>query len=489
MPAAHRGTTAKLASIALVLEIALGLRVLAADGVDWYVRRGGAGRLCVFDDTNTYWVLAQAICAGEPYQYVEWSDIPHFALRTPGYPLVLAACQAIFGERTLAVRLVQAVLGTACVYLVYCLARQLADSGSGSIGHRHQAMPPGHRMEPPGCQSSSSRDEPGSEGRGWTIPLVAAAIAATNPYYVLMSSLILSEAVFEPLMLVSLLGIATLWNARCGRDAPAGGAGPAGGGDHEGATLGWKRSAIALGTGAATGAALLMRPSWALFVPAMLAAWVVASLGDRRRLSSSVRGVLLCGIGAALVMGPWWYRNWQVYGRFVPTALWIGASLYDGINPRATGASDMSFLGDPDVWPLGEEDQDAELTRRAIAFAREQPRTVLGLAAVKLARFWSPWPNAGGLRGPMLAAASAIVVVPLYGLIVLGLWDCRRDGRALVLLAGPLLYFCALHMVFASSTRYRIPAEMPALGLAGLGFISVVSRWSRVGRRARSVEG
>ena len=48
----------------------------------------------------------------EPYEYVEWSDIPHFAVRTPGYPLFLAVCQAIFGERTLAVRLVQAGLGT-----------------------------------------------------------------------------------------------------------------------------------------------------------------------------------------------------------------------------------------------------------------------------------------------------------------------------------------------------------------------------------------
>ena len=32
-------------------------------------------------------------------------------------------------------------------------------------------------------------------------------------------------------------------------------------------------------------------------------------------------------------------------------------------------------------------------------------------------------------------------------------------------LARPLLYFAALHMVFASSMRYRIPGEMPALVL------------------------
>jgi 4-amino-4-deoxy-L-arabinose transferase-like glycosyltransferase len=116
----------RLASLVLVLEIALALRVVAADAIEWYVRRGDPSRLCVFPDTASYWELARTIRTGGPYEVVEWADIPHFALRTPGYPLVLAACQALFGERTLAVRLVQAVLGTLSVYLVYCLARQFA---------------------------------------------------------------------------------------------------------------------------------------------------------------------------------------------------------------------------------------------------------------------------------------------------------------------------------------------------------------------------
>ena len=53
-------------------------------------------------------------------------------------------------------------------------------------------------------------------------------------------------------------------------------------------------------------------------------------------------------------MAPWWVRNARVYGRFVPTALWMGASLYDGLNPAATGASDMRFLDEPEIWPLDE---------------------------------------------------------------------------------------------------------------------------------------
>jgi 4-amino-4-deoxy-L-arabinose transferase-like glycosyltransferase len=429
----------RLASLALVLEVALALRVAAADVVEWAVRRGGPPRLDLFPDTDIYWELARAIRAGGPYEYVEWGDIPHFAIRTPGYPLFLAACQAAFGERTLPARLVQAVLGTLCVYLVYRLARQVIASGRD------------------GSEDASPRWL-------WAAPLVAAAAAAVNPHDLAMSSLILSEAAFEPLMLAAMLGVAVLWPS----SGASGGSGPIGG---------WRPGLVAMGSGAAAGAAVLVRPSWALFVPLMLAAWVVAGrfAGQGR---GAVRGAALVAMGLVLIMAPWWIRNARVYGRFVPTALWMGASLYDGLNPDADGGSDMiPFLRDPSIWPLDEQDQDAELTRRAIDFAREHPWRVLRLAVVKLGRYWSPWPNAGGLRSWPLAVASAVVEVPILGLMAVGLWDRRRDPRCWVLLAGPILYSCALHAVFASSMRYRIPGEMPALGLSAIG-------WARLATRA-----
>ena len=122
-----------LASLALLLEVAFGLRVLAANLVDLYVRHEGPDRLCLFPDTRIYWDLARSIRAGMPYEVVWWTDIPHFALRTPGYPLFLAACQIVFGERTLPVRLVQAVLGAISVYLVFRLTRQVATTCNPAI--------------------------------------------------------------------------------------------------------------------------------------------------------------------------------------------------------------------------------------------------------------------------------------------------------------------------------------------------------------------
>ncbi len=389
-----------------ILALALGSRVAAALAVTWYAAR--AGKLCVFADTNIYWELAGTIVEGRPYQVSQWG-VPHFALRTPGYPAFLAACREMFGPSLLAVRLVQAVLGTLGVWVVGRLAR------------------------------AAVRDrDPG------TIPGVAMALAAVEPYSVAASALVLSEGLFIPLMLVGLWGLSALWGRETDRPV-----------------------AVAVGAGLAIGGAILVKPSWALFVPAALAAWMIRA--GRFERGRAARLALVVALATGAVMAPWWARNGRIFGRFVPTALWVGASLYDGISPEATGASAMEFVNAPDVRALGEAEQDAEFRARAAAFARAHPGRVVGLAAIKLGRFWSPWPNDGALRSPAVAAASALATLPVFGLAALGAWDRRRDARALILLAAPLAYFCLLHMVFVSSIRYRIPGMAPAFALASVG--------------------
>ncbi len=395
-------------SLAPILAAGLALRVAAAFVIQGYADR--LGKPCLFGDTTIYWELARAIREGRPF-VVDQSGMPHYALRTPGYPAFLAACQALFGERFLPIRLVQAALGTLGVYLVY----RLVD----------RALP------------------------GRNVAIVAALLAAVEPYGIGLGELILSEGLFVPLMLVGLSGLAALWVR--GEEVP-----PKYG------------AAIAIGTGIVHGAAILVRPSWALMVPLLLAGWIVVGGRDRRRVA--LRHALLVAAASAAVMAPWWVRNGRVVGRFVPTALWVGASLYDGLSPSATGASDMTFLEEPGIVELDEVSQDAALRHRAVDFALSHPGRALGLAAIKAARFWSPWPNAETLRSPAAAWASAAVTLPLFALAAIGAWECRRDGRALVLLLGPLLYFMALHMIFVSSIRYRIPGFLPALGLAAVGW-------------------
>src|SRR5206468_6628175 len=119
--------------------------------------------------------------------------------------------------------------------------------------------------------------------------------------------------------------------------------------------------------------------------------------------------------GVCLTMVSWWIRNYAIAGRLVPTTLQVGASLYDGLNPAATGASDMQFVGQfvaeqrvADGQPgastegLFEDRLDRRMRQAAIDWARQNPGRVLQLAVTKFARMWSVVPNASEFQSRWL---------------------------------------------------------------------------------------
>ena len=77
-----------------------------------------------------------------------------------------------------------------------------------------------------------------------------------------------------PLMLAALWGLALLW-VEPGRP--------------DGMTS-VRRVMVALATGVAAGLAILVRPSWALYVPVVLVLWVVARLRERGAGIAAIRG-------------------------------------------------------------------------------------------------------------------------------------------------------------------------------------------------------
>jgi hypothetical protein len=52
-----------------------------------------------------------------------------------------------------------------------------------------------------------------------------------------------------------------------------------------------------------------------------------------------------------------------------------------------------------------------------------------------------------------------------------GVWRLRRRWEVIALLAGPVIYFCAIHLVFVSSIRYREAAMLPVLGLVAAALV------------------
>lgn len=302
---------------------------------------------------------------------------------------------------------------------------------------------------------------------GW----IAGSVAAVYPGAIFTSALVLSEAPFCPLLIAQLILWTLAWQTTSRRQA----------------------AALALAAGLVAGAATLVRPSWLLFTPGAAVLGLV--LGRPRKRHLVLGAAMLAGLVA--VMAPWWLRNARLTGHFVPTTLQVGASLYDGLNPLATGASNMKLLQQressqrwveqyAEVQDSGPREYwlDRDLRREAVAWARSHPRRVVALAAVKFLRMWNVWPNEPSLSTWPARLAVLVSYLPVLILGILGAGRSIRQGWPHVLCWLPAAYFTLLHVVFVSSIRYRQPAMLGLIVLAA----GVAANW-RDGRKGMRDEG
>lgn len=415
-----------------ILTVALTLRVIAAVLVQHHVSQT-PGRLCLIaGDAEGYWELGRKLAHGENFEIYQ---PPRRVLRMPGFPTVLALSIALFGEHVGAARFVLALIGTAACGGVYWLGVELF---------------------------------------GRTVGLIAAALAAVSPTFVATSVMLLSETTFALGMLLSLIPLARLARALSGMKSGWG-------------VLGW-----GLLSGLGGTLACYVRPSWLLFPP-LAAAWVVfRSLrqndwnGESSSRTSAVIGAT--GIMLGLVVGllPWTCRNYAVTGgHIVPTTLWMGPSLYDGLHPGANGDSNMDFLKRDDPYQrMSEYDVDQHYRRESWNWAARNPVRVLSLAWIKQVRYWNLWPNTPqfghwAVRLVLLTFLLPVLAATIWGLIAGRSWlpvGSISWGWVVLLTVGPIFYFSGLHTLFVSSIRYRMPAEFPLLVMAAVGIQDLLSR-------------
>ncbi|MDB5346178.1 MAG: hypothetical protein JWP89_4555 [Schlesneria sp.] len=416
----------------LTLVVALAVRLILAVAVQAQVDRPPA-RLCLIaGDAEGYWELAQNIVAGKDFSLYQ---PPRFVSRVPGFSLLLALSQMMFGESPFAARCLLACVGTAACGLTYWLGRIIADH---------------------------------------TVGLLAAIYTALSPTLALFSVLILSETLFAAVLLLSLIAIAKLVPVRRVFSEAVESS------DHNDSTSFLQsflqKFALPFAAGALIGVATLVRPTW-LYVGSAIALLTVCAKIPRFSLRQC--GLCLIGIGCGIVisMAPWTVRNYYVTGHVVPTTLWVGASLYDGLHPAATGDSDMQFFEDDQLLQqMSEYDVDREYRRRAWDYAARNPGRAIWLAMKKQQRYWSLVPNAAQFQDWRMKLAVCVAALPLMIFGACGVWVSRRNLPVLALTAGPILLFAALHLLFVGSLRYRLPAEYPFAVLAGIGLKSLFMR-------------
>ena len=393
----------------LTLFVALGLRLGLAFAVQHEVSKT-PGRLCLITgDAEGYWELAGHIAAGEDYSIF---DPPRRLLRMPGFPALLALPRFVFGDNPFAARILLAIVGTIACGLTYWLGREL---GGEAVG------------------------------------VIAAAYTAISPVICLFSVLFLSETAFAAAMLASLIAAAKLTRHNQGLGPSI-----------------FRQVGRASQTGILVGLATYMRPTWLLVGPGL--SFLFLFYGHQSIRWKLVVSLVIC-LALGIALAPWTVRNAWITGHFVPTTLWVGPSLYDGLNPDATGDSDMEFFEkDRLLQTMSEYEMDREYRRLSWAFAVAHPQRVMQLALVKQKRYWSPAPNTPQFKHPSIHAVAWFAYAPLIVLACLGAWFSRRDFWLLILTAAPIFYFATLHLLFVGSLRYRLPAEYPLAVLAAIGF-------------------
>lgn len=433
-------------SVLAVLLIALAVRIFAAGY--WHRAAESEGHLFRLGDSHSYWTLAGQIASGLPYQYGS-PDASIF--RAPVYPLVLAPFTWIIDERSAVwgARLFGCLMGTVSVALIMSLTKALTESI---------------------CAARVAN----------LAMLCSGLLAAIYPGAIGMSIVILSEAIFCPLMLGYLLLWQRGWKSSTHRQR-------------------WIFGAVA---GCLAGLAVLARPSWLLYAPFLFGVGVI--LGPHRARHASLFAATLMGM--VVTMSPWWIRNASVTGEFVLTTLQVGPSLYDGMHEGATGASDegMAFMS-----RFAEEQLVADtasnslrstfeyrLNRRAQRAAVEwifaHPVDVALLAWRKFLRTWSLWPNGGEVGSSTLRLSLTIGCFGVLALACIGSWlsgpeglrmrrsGMQLDGGSPVFYWLPAVYFTLLHMIFVGSIRYREPALLVLTILAGIGLARIIDRIAKI---------
>ena len=362
-------------------------------------------------DEVEYLSLARNLAAGRGYDfddYVKQGPVVPFG-RAPGYPVFLALTGGggnSFDALPASVKIAQAIAGGAGVLLIALAAFRL--------GGRRAAI-------------------------------AAAAIAAVHPPLTWVAGYAYSEAVFWPIGLALALVTSHLLEAR---------------------TSGWP---VALGVGAFTGIAILVRAATLLFVPIAIA-WML--------WKRQPRNAAVFVVGLALVLGPWTARNVAVHGRFVLVASDGGVTLWTGNNALATGEGDMAAnphlkLANQALRAahpgLTEEELEPIYYRESVGWMLDHPHAFAWLVLKKAFYTVVPIGPSYRLHSTKYYLASVMTLAALVPLAIYGAW---RLGAARARLAGMWLLAAAAFatcLVFFPQERFRIPVLDPALILLASG--------------------
>ena len=345
--------------------------------------------------------------------------MPANAWCMPGYAGFLAGVYRIVGSgpgRLVAVRWVQALLGTLTVALLFRVAHLL-------LGRR----------------------------AAW----VALALASAYPPSVRLTQYLLTETVFT-LLLVGQV-VLMVWAARSRRAMAYG--------------------CLGVITVAATYVRPVAMFVPGLLVVLVAWRWVRVP-SSREPLSRPMARFAMLGLVIAALVAPWWVRNHRIYGVFLPTITAAPLQAIQGelhVRGREFRYDTEAQYALPEL--TGNDDYRYAQTIAAQARELMPPPTAsewVGMQIVKarmlVAALTTP-PNffsyPAEASSPGFVMQAALLVLALFGL-----WRHRRDAEVVILLGGLAAYFATVHWALSMLwARYFYPVMPCLLALAAGGLV------------------
>ena len=270
------------------------------------------------------------------------------------------------------------------------------------------------------------------------VAFIALCLAALYPFFLYYQGLLLSETLFNTLLLA---GIAALywWRER-------------------GAQTDFALFATCLCLTAAT-----YTKATLTILPPLLIAATALTAGATLRRTLTVFVVAACLFIA--LMSPWWIRNAVLLGAFVPFTTGSAQNLYLGNNPQnSSGGIDWASDVDPAVVARisalpNELERQRAFGKAAFDYIEENPIGFVRTAAKKFVRFWNLVPNATEFRTGLYSVVSAASFGPILLLALVCVVRQRRQWRLFASLYLVIIYFTFVHIVTIASLRYRLPIE------------------------------
>lgn len=361
-------------------------------------------------DPHWYEMLGVRIATGDGYTLPGGDPTAYYSV---GYPAALAAAvwtvehTPLSDDVPVAAGMLNAALAVATVALIGLIGRRLA---------------------------------------GWRVGVVAAALAAVFPNQIFYTAAILSETLFNFLLVASL------------------------------AILVWRRSDQlrmhhVLLAGLVLGLAALTRPIALFVVPFAALAWWLCHTGWR----TALRHALVLGLGVVIVLVPWAIRNWVRLDEPVAIATSTGDNLCIGHNPEATGAFQLTEHCHEGV-PLrfstaAELERDETLRSRALEYVLDHPEREIPLLwwrafhtyktdddGLEVVESYGDDEFIGSRMRDVLATVANAFYFGVLGLAAMGtavLWSRRHPARMLYFAWAAAMAVSPL--AFFGDPRFKVP--------------------------------